>query len=438
MTKPEELLCTALEEVAGAALVLDAELKIAGFTSSAPELMGSEIPLGELAPRVLCGAGDQRPVAEALARGESVKAEVMRPSPDGRARMIQVRATPLHGSDGQCVGFLLLLEQDVWDTSGDDASVDTWGVLTRDASMKQLLRQVAKVAKTSASVLIRGETGAGKELIATAIHQASPRSQGPFRAINCAALPASLLESELFGHTRGAFTGAVKDAAGHFRLAHGGTLFLDEVGELPLEVQAKLLRVLQERTVIPVGGTEPIVVDVRVVSATHRSLRKAVASGDFRADLMYRLRVVPLYLPTLAQRPSDIELLAWHFVEQLAAEQARQVQRITPGALRVLEAYEWPGNVRELRNAIEYALVMGDGPVLNEADLPPELRGEDAGAPLSNVAPQLPEQIPDEAKRLLRALERAGGHHGRAAQSLGLSRVTLWRKLRKYGLEKPD
>ncbi len=356
MTKPEELLCTALEEVAGAALVLDAELKIAGFTSSAPELMGSEIPLGELAPRVLCGAGDQRPVAEALARGESVKAEVMRPSPDGRARMIQVRATPLHGSDGQCVGFLLLLEQDVWDTSGDDASVDTWGVLTRDASMKQLLRQVAKVAKTSASVLIRGETGAGKELIATAIHQASPRSQGPFRAINCAALPASLLESELFGHTRGAFTGAVKDAAGHFRLAHGGTLFLDEVGELPLEVQAKLLRVLQERTVIPVGGTEPIVVDVRVVSATHRSLRKAVASGDFRADLMYRLRVVPLYLPTLAQRPSDIELLAWHFVEQLAAEQARQVQRITPGALRVLEAYEWPGNVRELRNAIEYAL----------------------------------------------------------------------------------
>ncbi len=430
------LLWQALEEVAGPALILDEGLAIVGYTEKAPELVGGPIPTGIPAAKVLCGAGPERPVAEALARGEAVTAEVLRPATDGDTRMIQVRATPLLNAEGQRRGWLLLLDVDPFAIHGEEALVTEWGMLTRDASMKQLLRQLAKVAKTNANVLIRGETGSGKELVARALHQASPRAKGPFRALNCAALPPALLESELFGHVRGAFTGAVKDAPGHFRLAAGGTLFLDEVGELPLEVQAKLLRVLQERKVIPIGGREPIDVDVRIVAATHRSLRAAVRDHEFRADLMYRLRVVPLFLPPLRDRPADIEVLARHFCNELAADTGRTIQRIAPSALRALENYEWPGNVREMRNVIEYALVMGEGPVLTDADLPPEILGTEPQAPAANTGAELPEDLPQEARQLLRALERSGGHHGRAAQALGLSRVTLWRKLRRYGLDK--
>jgi two-component system response regulator AtoC len=227
-------------------------------------------------------------------------------------------------------------------------------------------------------------------------------------------------------------------------------LFLDEVGELPLEVQAKLLRVLQERVVVPVGGQQVLPVDVRIVAATHRSLRAAVKAHRFRADLMYRLRVIPLFLPPLRDRIQDIEPLAWRFITELQADANRNVSRIGPGALRALLEYRWPGNVRELRNVIEYALVMGEGPVITETDLPSEVvvSAADTGqAPLLNQSATdvrdaivgeknagSEPQLPAEARKLLTALERAGGHHGRAAQSLGVSRVTLWRKLRKWGL----
>ena len=436
MSDSNAILLRALQETAGTAIVLDPELRVVAFTSDAPDVVGGTIPVGIFAPRVLCGAGPQRPVADALAAGRPVLAEVRRPSASGANRMVRVRALPLREEGGEIGGWLLLLSLEAWEVSAADERVEFWGMLTRDAKMKQLLRQVTKVAKTTANVLVRGETGSGKELVASAIHQASGRASGPFRAINCAALPATLLESELFGHVRGAFTGAVRDAAGHFRLANKGTLFLDEVGELPLEVQAKLLRVLQERRVIPVGGREPVEVDVRIVAATHRSLRQAVAAGEFRADLMYRLRVIPLFLPPLRERVADIELLAWHFIDRLRGEFGREVQRVTPGALKCLQNYEWPGNVRELQNAVEYALVMGEGPVLSEADLPPELRGEEPAYQEVNVGPPLPDALPPEARRLVDALERAGGHQGRAAASLGMSRVTLWRRLRKYGLDR--
>jgi transcriptional regulator with PAS, ATPase and Fis domain len=431
---PWPLLRIALSEVAGAAIVLDADLRIVDATEEAARLVGSELPVGVRAAQLLCGTGPERPVAEALAEGRPVAAHVRRPSREGGDHVVQVRTIPL-SDDDERVGWLLLLDEEEWESSGPDAPVTLHGILTHDPAMKRLLRDVKKVARSEASVLVRGETGAGKELVARAIHLESRRATGPFRAINCAAVPAPLLESELFGHVRGAFTGAVRDAEGHVRLANGGTLFLDEVAELPLELQAKLLRVIQERIVLPVGAREAIPVDVRFVAATHRSLRREVEAGRFRADLMYRLRVVPVFLPPLRERKADISLLARHFVDERNKTSERAIQRISPGACDALEAYEFPGNVRELQNAVEYAFVMGEGPILTETELPPEMRGEEPGAHSTVNEPATADaELPAEARRLLRALDRAGGNKERAARILGISRVTLWRKLKGLGL----
>ncbi|MCC6876876.1 MAG: sigma 54-interacting transcriptional regulator [Sandaracinaceae bacterium] len=306
--------------------------------------------------------------------------------------------------------------------------------------MRRLFDLIKRVAKSSSDVLVEGESGTGKELVARAIHDLSARAKGPFRAINCAALPPNLLESELFGHVRGSFTGAVRDDPGIFRAADGGTLFLDEVAEMPLEVQAKLLRVLETKTVIPVGGRESIPVDVRIVAATHTALRRAVEDGAFRADLMYRLRVVPVFLPPLRDRKGDVLLLLEKLIEDLNKAEGRQILHVSAGARSVLTRYAWPGNVRELRNVLEYAYVIGDGPVLVEADLPPELVDPDAKAYDDEVVANLgetpaPSEEPAEVARIRRALERAGGNRERAARMLGMSRVTLWRRLKQYGIE---
>jgi two-component system, NtrC family, response regulator AtoC len=429
-----ELLRAALSESVGAAMVLDHRLRVVDATPEATELVGTPVEPGVSAPALLCGSGQERPVADSLAAGKPVAASVVRPGPGGEERMVHVRATPLDTAGQQ--GWLLLMEAEGWRAEGVEAPVEPWGILTRNERMKRLLRDIERAASSEAAVLVRGETGSGKELVARAIHEASDRSSGPFRAINCAALPPSLLESALFGHVRGAFTGATSDEPGHFRLAHGGTLFLDEVGELPLHLQATLLRVLQEKSVIPVGGRDAIDVDVRIVTATHRALRTEVQHQRFRADLMFRIRVIPLFLPPLRERTDDIELLAWRFVDQRNERGRRHISRIAKGAQQALARYDWPGNVRELDNAIEYAFVMGEGAVLTEAELPPEVRGDEEqalGAAVNTPEP-LAEGMPPEARRLLRAIERAGGHHGRAAASLGISRTTLWRRLRKLGL----
>jgi transcriptional regulator with PAS, ATPase and Fis domain len=338
------------------------------------------------------------------------------------------------------------------------------GLWTRDPAMKRVFRVIEKVAGEEETVLVRGETGTGKELVARALHDRSQRHAGPFVAINCAALPAMLLESELFGHVRGAFTGAVKDTQGQFQLAHRGTLFLDEVAELPLELQAKLLRALETHTVLPVGGREPIAIDVRVVSATHRALRREVEAGRFRADLMYRLRVIPVFLPPLRERPHDVELLCRHFVEQLNARGRRRVEKMDARALEVLERYDWPGNVRELRNVLAYAFAIGEGPILDLDDLPPELVRPEldreraaliapapaheavvapAGAPPwtgTTPPPNVQEAVSasalldDERSKIRAALSAAEGVRERAAELLGMSRVTLWRRMRDLGL----
>ena len=254
-------------------------------------------------------------------------------------------------------------------------------------------------------------------------------------AINCAALSSNLLESELFGHVRGAFTGAVKDHSGLFQRANGGTLFLDEVAELPLELQAKLLRVLQERNYIPVGGSHSIDVDVRIVAATHRSLREEVKTGHFREDLMYRLRVVPIFLPPLRERREDICLLIWHFIDQHNDKRVRVIEKIEPDAMKVLLDYRWPGNIRELHNVVEYAFAVGRGSTLRLSELPPEFREPRVDniqhgkhKPNKQLTPE------DEMTAIQKALEQSQGHVNNAANLLGMSRATFWRKRKLYDI----
>ena len=305
------------------------------------------------------------------------------------------------------------------------------GMLTTATCMVRFFDLVGRVARSEASVLVRGETGTGKELVARAIHALSPRRERPFQAVNCATFTSELLASELFGHVRGAFTGAVRDRKGLFALADGGTLFLDEVAEIPLDIQARLLRVLQERTFVPLGGSETQRVDVRVVSATHEALRAGVDEGTFRADLMYRIRVVPIFLPPLRDRGDDVLALATHFIGQFNSQGYRHIERIDERATRAMLAYPWPGNVRELRNVIEHAFAVGEGPVLQASDLTPELRGEEPDSP-GGAEPTLREL---ERERLVSAMREARGRKAEAAGLLGMSRSTLWRKLREHGLQ---
>lgn len=440
----QEVLLAALDELGGAVVVLDADLRIVGATKRADAIFGEALPVGALAPKLFCGEALDRPMAEALAAGRASSTTIPRSDPSGGERSIHVRAVPLAcGAARPCWALRLEVAASLAPSPGG-APVEFHGMWTGDPAMKRMFVIVERAARSEVSVLVRGETGAGKELVAAAIHALSPRGRGPFHAINCAALPPTLLESELFGHVRGAFTGAVRDTPGHFRLADRGTLFLDEVGEMPLDLQAKLLRVLETRSVIPVGGRDPIAVDTRIITATHRALRKEVQAGRFRADLMYRLRVVPIFIPALRDRPGDVMLLASRMIDRLNQRGGRRVESIAPAARALLEGHDFPGNVRELQNVLEYAYVIGDGPTLVESDLPPELSDPGVnGEPLpfaANVPPPLSTEpgASSEAARILRALERAGGSRDRAAKVLGCSRVTLWRRMRALGLVGDD
>lgn len=306
------------------------------------------------------------------------------------------------------------------------------GILSRSPAMQDVFHLIANAAETAVTVLVRGESGTGKELVAKAIHDLSMRKNAPFLAINCAALSSNLLESELFGHVRGAFTGAIKDHSGLFQRAHGGTLFLDEVAELPLELQAKLLRVIQERNYIPVGGDRSVSVDVRIIAATHRSLREEVKNGRFREDLMYRLRVVPIFLPPLRERREDIGLLIWHFIHQHNAANFRKIEKIEPLAMRTLLDHTWLGNVRELQNVVEYAFAVGRGTTLRLSELPPEFREpRRIEQPTKHILTQSNQQ---EADAIRLALIQSNGRVTEAAQLVGMSRATFWRKRKLYSL----
>ena len=302
------------------------------------------------------------------------------------------------------------------------------GLITRDPGVLKVVRQVERLAPTDASVLILGESGTGKELIARALHELGPRKARRFVAINCAAIPEALLESELFGHEKGAFTGATKTTVGKVETADGGTLFLDEVGDLPLSLQAKLLRFLQERIIERVGGRAEIAVDVRVVCATHRNLREQIAQGSFREDLFYRLAEMVLTIPPLRERAGDALLLAHAFVQRFARQHNRDRLALREDALDAIASHRWPGNVRELENCIKRAVIMADGNAITAEDLGLDAPEDPA---LFNLR-----QVRDEAEKqaVLKVMARVDGNIARAAELLGVSRPTLYDLLNRFGL----
>jgi len=298
-------------------------------------------------------------------------------------------------------------------------------------SMQRMFELARKVAPTAASVVIQGESGSGKEVLGRAIHGLSPRRDGPFLALNCSAIPAALIESELFGHEKGAFTGASERRPGLLELASGGTLLLDEVAELPLELQAKFLRVLEERKVRRLGGRGEIDIDVRLLSATHADLKDAVRRGTFREDLYFRMAVFTIDIPPLRERREDIPLLAQRFVERFKVETGKRVQGFSPGAMKLLQAYAWPGNVRELRNVVERATILCDGDMIREEHLPPEL--EPAAPEAATIRLPLGETLDSvEREYLLASLRRQRGNKARTAEALGISEKTLYNKLHRY------
>jgi two-component system, NtrC family, nitrogen regulation response regulator GlnG len=324
----------------------------------------------------------------------------------------------------------------------------------RSAALLEVFKTVGRVAARNLAVLVTGESGTGKELVARAIHAASPRASEPFVAVNTAAIPRELLESELFGHERGAFTGAVAPRVGHFREAAGGTLFLDEIGDMAGDLQAKLLRVLQSGEVTPVGGRQPERVDVRIIAATHRDLDAAAARGEFREDLLYRLRVVPIHIPPLRERREDVRVLAQHFVERWATELVGQPRFLSEAALAKLEAHPWPGNVRELENAVKRVLVLAPAEMLSPEDFaflepPPregpaaasleELVAAEAGAALDAGERDLHQRLLERVERPLleQVLARTGGNQIRAAALLGINRNTLRKKIAELGIGLP-
>ena len=317
-----------------------------------------------------------------------------------------------------------------------DAKFGMESMVGESAPMLEVFETVRQVAPSRATVLIEGESGTGKELVAHAIHRLSTRNQGPFVAVHCAALSETLLESELFGHEKGAFTGATERRRGRFEAADGGTLFLDEIGEINPATQVKLLRVLEERSFERVGGLETVETDVRVIGATNRDLHKLVEEGAFREDLYYRLYVVSIRIPPLRERPADIPLLVNHYTRVYNEENGRQIEGLTPDALDLLVGYRWPGNVRELRNVIERMVVMGRGNRLTVRDLPVNVREESTGA-----AGRIPSGLSleeTEKQMILRALKTCEGNRTRAAKQLGISRRTLHRKLNEYGLREAE
>ena len=314
-----------------------------------------------------------------------------------------------------------------------DENANFHGMLGRSPGMQRVFEIVRKVAQSDAPVIIFGETGTGKELVAHAIHSLGKRREGPYIQLNCAALNEALLESELFGHVKGAFTGAYSHREGRFEAANGGDFFLDEIGDVPLSIQVKLLRTLETKELERVGDHRPIQVDVRIITATNRNLEQLVSEGKFREDFFFRINIIPIHLPPLRERREDLPLLTEHFICQLRARSGKDISGLTSGAMELFMGHHWPGNVRELRGVLEYAFVIAEKGLIQREHLPLQMTRPDSG---HKRPEQLPASAPpDEKTALIGALIKCRGNQSQAASMLGVNRVTVWHRIKKYGID---
>lgn len=439
-------------------VLLDTKLCIVAINRSFEAMIGysnDEVRgiYGDFILRTNLGNNDQF-CRKVLADGQPVSREGDIISRGRKKTPIHFTISRLHDQQQQPTGLLVVLEDiSVLQAKGAHCQGDNeeLGILGHSRQMEEVFELMSVLARTDASVLITGETGTGKDKIAEQLHKSSQRGRKPFIKVNCGALPAALLESELFGHVKGAFTGAVNDNIGMFRLADKGTIFLTEIGDLSLPLQVKLLSVLDDQAFYPVGGRKKIEVEVRIIAATHRSLRQEVEQGRFREDLFYRLNVLHLHIPPLREREGDIRLLLDHFFRQFRAKLNRNVTGFTTKSIDILSRYHYPGNVRELRNIVEYAVTICQEEKIGAKDLPQYLAkptetprpapAETISSPLSSPAVQ--EQPVDpgtggwtevEKEKIMDALHKSGGNRSKAADLLGWGRTTLWRKIKKYRL----
>ncbi|MBI5658790.1 MAG: sigma 54-interacting transcriptional regulator [Nitrosomonadales bacterium] len=454
-----------LEKLEEGVLFLDERRNVVAINPAAAQMIGrkhDEI-VGKLCPSLFPGTGCAHACGQSgkcslmsadIRQGKKLVQDIVVARPDGALVPLHMWATalPAGGSLAHCAVVLRNLTREAQLEEMAGQRMRLGNLVGHSRVMQSLFREILLAAASEANVLVTGESGVGKELVAQAIHDNSDRAKKPYLQVHCAALPEHLLEAELFGHSRGAFTGAATAREGRFEAADGGTLLLDEIGEVPLGIQVKLLRVLQEREVVRLGENHPRKVDVRIIAATHRDLPGMVKSGEFRADLYYRLRVLPLRVPPLRERREDVPLLAATILSGLAGHYRRDDISLSPQAMDALLGYGWPGNVRELSNALEYALVHADGDILRPQHFPVELgsamphpaghEGRSMAPAISSVRGEVPliryyrgPAAENEKELILAKLSEAGGNKSAAAEKLGMSRTTLWKRLKRYGLE---
>ena len=372
---------------------------------------------------------------------ETRRCTVMRK--DGKYVQVLKNASPLRDSKGKVIGAVETVT-DITEIMEKNKQIAAFrrqlrsedafqGLIGGSVAMRQVFDLIENAARSDAPVIILGESGTGKELAAKAIHQLGERKKGPYVKVNCAALSESLLESELFGHVKGAYTGAYRSRAGRFEMAQGGDLFLDEIGDLPISTQVKLLRVLEEKVIERVGDSQSIPVDVRIISATNRNLPGLVERGVFRKDLYFRINVIPIYLPPLRERAQDIPLLAESFFRKIALKNGKSIEGISSGTMEVLMKYSWPGNIRELKSAFEYAFVTCQDPLIQPHHLPPDILKEESAAPEAKAA--APSRQEMHKRQLIDALALAKGNQSAAAEILGISRVTVWNRMKRFDIK---
>ncbi|OGT18814.1 MAG: sigma-54-dependent Fis family transcriptional regulator [Gammaproteobacteria bacterium RBG_16_57_12] len=447
-----------LDNLEEGVLLLDKDRKVLSINQSATSMLGqeSESIVSSLCPSIFRGSACAREcesrgycsLMQPKAQANKVQSIAIK-RPDGSLLSLRMWAMSFPPEEeARCAVILrdCTREKELEDEASERLRLG--GLIGRSNVMRELFQHILRAAASEATVLISGESGTGKELVARALHENSSRANGPYIRVHCAALAETLLESELFGHARGAFTGATSARAGRFEAADGGTLLLDEIGEISPSIQVKLLRVLQEREVERLGENQPRKVDVRILAATHKDLSAMVEAGEFRADLYYRLRVLPLRTPALRERREDISLLASQQLGNLSARYNRGEVKLAWNTLELLESYDWPGNVRELVNALEYALVHSEGSTILPHHLPPEIQDIAARQMSTGKEGATPQAIPirftnyyqappaatDEKAAIENALRQTGGNKAAAAKALGMSRTTLWKRLKEYGL----